>query len=43
MGFGSEAEFEEEMRDDVSFYFPMQRDYVAGMAAKGNGLLIWLS
>jgi hypothetical protein len=39
----SEAEFADDVRGEVTAYFPPLRDYVGRMAAKGNGLLIWLS
>ena len=40
---GSEREFESELRAEVAAYFPRLRDYVAKMAEKQYGLLIWLS
>jgi hypothetical protein len=40
---GSEPEFESELRAEVAAYFPRLRDYVAKMAEKQYGLLIWLS
>ena len=43
MGQGLEAEFEEGIRREVASYFPQLRDYVATMASKGNGLLMWLT
>ena len=42
-GPGSTAEYENELREVVAYYFARLRDYVRGMADKGNGLLIWLS
>jgi hypothetical protein len=43
MGRGSTAEYEGELRSEVGLFFPRLRDYVQAMAAKGNGLLLWLS
>lgn len=43
MGRSSDAEFEAELRAEVASYFPRLRDYVAKMAGKQNGLLIWVS
>ena len=43
MGRGSEAEFEGELRREVARYFPKLRDYVAGVAERGGGVLIWLT
>jgi hypothetical protein len=43
MGRGSDAEFEAELRAEVTSYFPLLRDYVTRMADKQNGLLICIS
>jgi Domain of unknown function (DUF1877) len=43
MGPRSDAEFEAELRAEVRVYFPRLREYVVRMAAKQDGLLIWLS
>jgi Domain of unknown function (DUF1877) len=43
MGPGSDAEYETGLRAEVASFFPQLRDYVAKMAEKGNGLLVWLS
>ena len=40
---GSEPELESELRAEVGRYFPRLRDYVARMAEKQSGLLIWLT
>jgi hypothetical protein len=42
-GLGATAHYEEELRQEVGYYFPRLRDYVRRMADKGNGLLIWVS
>jgi Domain of unknown function (DUF1877) len=42
-GPGSTAEYEEELRQAVGYYFARLRHYVRAMADKGNGLLIWVS
>jgi hypothetical protein len=42
-GWGSDAEHESALRQDVAFYFPRLRDYVSKMSDKGNALLVWLS
>ena len=43
MGRGAAAEYERELREEVGLFFPRLRDYVRASAAKGNGLLTWLS
>jgi hypothetical protein len=43
MGPGSDDEYNAMLRHEVGNYFPILRDYVHRMAAKGDGLLIWLS
>jgi len=43
IGQGSDAQREGELRAEVATYFPRLRDYVGRMAARHNGLLIWLS
>jgi hypothetical protein len=43
MGPGSDAEYTNELRGEVGFYFTLLREYVRGMSDKGNGLLVWLS
>ena len=40
---GPEPELESELRAEVATYFPRLRDYVARMAEKEYGLLIWLT
>ncbi len=42
-GPGPDAEYENELREDVALYFPRLRDYVREMADKGNGLLVWIA
>ncbi len=42
-GPGPEAEYEKELREELSIYFPRLRDYVREMADKGNGLLVWIA
>jgi hypothetical protein len=42
-GPGSEAEFEAELRQEVSVNFPRLKAYVGHAAANGSGLLIWLA
>jgi hypothetical protein len=39
----SDAEDENDLRDEVAFCFRLLRDYVRKMSDKGNGLLVWLS
>lgn len=43
MGQGSDGDHEEGLRTEVASYFPPLRDYVAAMAEKGDGLLLWVS
>jgi len=38
-----EADFESELRAEVSTYFPLLREYVSQAAERRQGLLIWLS
>jgi len=40
---GSRAAFEDDVRREIAAYFPALRDYVAAAAAKGSGLLLWIS
>jgi hypothetical protein len=40
---GPEPELESELRAEVAAYFPRLRDYVARVAEKQYGLLIWLT
>jgi hypothetical protein len=42
MGGGSAENFEDELREEVGYYFPLLRSYVAGMAKKQYGLLVWI-
>jgi hypothetical protein len=42
-GPGPEAEYERELRAEVTHYFPLLRDYVARMSEKHHGLLTWVS
>lgn len=43
MGPGPDAEYEEELRQEVAVYFPRLRDYVAAAAERHDGLLLWVS
>jgi hypothetical protein len=36
------ALYEDELRNEVAFYFPLLRDYACTMSEKGNGLLTWV-
>jgi hypothetical protein len=42
VGGGSAENFEDELREEVAYYFPLLRSYVAGMAKKQYGLLVWI-
>lgn len=42
-GAGDVTEFESQIRELVVNYFPLLNDYVLAMAAKGDGLLIWIT
>jgi hypothetical protein len=42
-GSGSDAEHENELRNEIGFYFPRLRDYVRKASDKGNALLVWVS
>jgi uncharacterized protein DUF1877 len=42
-GPGSDAEYGNELRNEVGLYFPRLRDYAREMSDKGNGLLTWVS
>lgn len=41
-GPGGDATYEAELRAAIAHFFPLMRDYVADMAGKRNGLLVWL-
>jgi hypothetical protein len=43
MGRGTDADFEDSVRREAASSFPRLRDYVVAMAAKKNGLLMWLA
>jgi len=43
MGPSPKAEFQRELQAEAESFLPQLRDYVAAMAEKQNGLLVWLS
>lgn len=43
MGAASGGSCEDEVREEVAFYFPRLRDYVVQVVQKRGGLLTWLS
>jgi hypothetical protein len=43
MGPTHDSSYDDELREEVGFYFPRLKDYVVQVAQRQGGLLVWLS